>query len=286
MISVEGEPVLLTTPTQMWETGGDYIWNEGPEVIKHNGIYYLTYSSNFYASQDYSVGYATSDFPLGEYTKYENNPILTAGSYKNISGPGHHSFTTSPDEKELFMVYHTHTYPNAPSGDRQVNIDRVVFTDTGEMYVNGPTISSQPLPFNESISNIASNARITYNNEVVDKLNDDIFTVHKKDKNHDYIWETFSEPIEIKLSFDAEQTIASILLYRGVTDGAEISHFNVEIDGKHKINDFYFTEDVEQRAAIATFDPITAKDLILKLYPKEGADKVAVSEIMILEYKE
>lgn len=286
MISVEGDPVLLTSPTQMWEIGGDYIWNEGPEVIKHNGIYYLTYSSNFYASRDYSVGYATSASPLGEYTKYENNPILSAGSYKDISGPGHHSFTLSPDEEELFMVYHTHTYPSAPSGDRQVNIDRVVFTDTGEMYVNGPTISSQPLPFNENISNIASSARITYHNDAIDKLNDGIFTIHRKNKEYDYVWDVTNEAIEIKLSFDREQTISSILLYRGVTEGAEISHYNVAIDGKYIINDCYFIEDQEQRAAIATFEPIKAKELVFKLYTKEGSDKLALSEIMILEYRE
>jgi len=48
---------------------------EGPFVLKHKGKYYLTYSANHTRSEDYAIGYAVSDSPLGPFEKYENNPI-------------------------------------------------------------------------------------------------------------------------------------------------------------------------------------------------------------------
>ena len=49
---------------------------EGPSVFKQNGVYYLIYSANGYTSQDYAVGFATSDSPFGPWKKYEGNPVL------------------------------------------------------------------------------------------------------------------------------------------------------------------------------------------------------------------
>lgn len=46
---------------------------EGPSVLKQDGVYYLVYSANGYTSQDYAVGFATSDSPFGPWKKYEGN---------------------------------------------------------------------------------------------------------------------------------------------------------------------------------------------------------------------
>lgn len=147
LISIGDDPVLLTKPKQDWElkSGPDWLWNEGPFVLKHNGTYYLMYSANFYAGRDYSVGYATARHPLGPFVKYAKNPIL-ASHTEAISGPGHHSVTVSPDNSELFIVYHTHTDPKKGGGDRQVCIDRMGFSPDGTIWVAGPTITEQPMP--------------------------------------------------------------------------------------------------------------------------------------------
>lgn len=148
LLSVVGDPVLLTTPDTPWElTTGDYLWNEGPAVLVRDGKYYLFYSANGYATKEYAVGVAVADHPLGPYVKQENNPILNyieEGGEVIVSGPGHNSFFTVGDE--LFTSYHTHTYPNAPSGNRQVNIDRVGFHADGTAYINGPTLAPQLRP--------------------------------------------------------------------------------------------------------------------------------------------
>ena len=148
LLSVVGEPVLLTTPDTEWElTTGDYLWNEGPVVLTHDGRYYLFYSANGYATKEYAVGVAVADEPLGPYTKQENNPILNyivKDDKTLVSGPGHNSFFTVGGE--LFTSYHTHSYPQTPSGNRQLNIDRAGFHADGTAYINGPTLAPQLRP--------------------------------------------------------------------------------------------------------------------------------------------
>lgn len=147
LVSFRGEPLLIARPEQEWElrSGPEWFWNEGPFVLKHKDKYYLMYSANFYASRDYSVGYALAEKPMGPFIKATDNPILFSTN-PEISGPGHNSVTTSPDGSELFIIYHVHTDPQTPSGDRQVCIDRMGFREDGSLYVNGPTKTPQDIP--------------------------------------------------------------------------------------------------------------------------------------------
>ena len=153
LMSIVSEEYLLTKPDQKWEEieGGDHAWNEGPIVHKHDERYYLFYSANFFASRSYSVGYAVSDSPLGPFYKASEPLLWHSKSYGEsffpaISGPGHNSLAWSPDNRELFIVYHTHMDPTAPSGDRQTAIDRLFFTADGRIITNGPSLAHQPLP--------------------------------------------------------------------------------------------------------------------------------------------
>jgi GH43 family beta-xylosidase len=285
MLSIEGEPVQLTTPTQLWENGStDTVWNEGPEMIKYNGTYYLTYSANYFASPTYSVGYATSDSPLGEFTKSKDNPILTAGTYENISGPGHHSFTYSPDGSELFMVYHTHTFPRVGGGNRQVNIDRVVFTENGEMYVNGPTISHQPIPSNSTLHNVALEAIINYKDETVPLLNDGIFTIHKKNKAYDWVREADNGNVVLNLTLGDKKHITSMLVYRGIDEENDFKSFDILINDHYILENIELSSDREQRAAMVDFKEIEAETIKITLYPKDGKNKISLSEIVVLGY--
>ena len=61
--------------SQAWEE----VWprvNEGSYILKHNGIYYMTYSANSYESPFYGIGCATATDLMGTWTKYEENPLL------------------------------------------------------------------------------------------------------------------------------------------------------------------------------------------------------------------
>lgn len=103
-----GEPKLMIRPCQAWEDHTILLhqrrWNEGPFVMKHADKYYMMYSGNTF--EDYGVGYATADHPLGPWTKAPENPILAEVPAKGIYAPGHNSIIASKDGSELFMVYH------------------------------------------------------------------------------------------------------------------------------------------------------------------------------------
>lgn len=121
--------------------------NEGAFVLKRNNLYYLTYSANHYQSPDYGVGYATSSNPKGPWTKYAYNPIMKSNS--KVHGAGHHCIIRSPNNSELFIVYHTH-YSLTATEPRKLAIDRIKFTtQTGfpdVLSVWGPTITPQAMP--------------------------------------------------------------------------------------------------------------------------------------------
>lgn len=166
LVNFVGEPVLATTPEQTWEKqSGSTLWNEGAYVLKHEGKYYMTYSANFYGSASYGVGLAIADHPLGPWVKYEKNPILAMDLGAGVSGPGHNSFTVSPDDSELFIVYHTHTDVVEKGGNRSLNIDRVRF-EKGIMVVDGPTRTPQPYPADDVMA-IASLDSLTLDGKLL-----------------------------------------------------------------------------------------------------------------------
>lgn len=143
-----GEPVKLMEADQPWEKVryAENRCNEGAFVLKRNDRYYMTYSANHTAFPHYGIGYATADTPLGPWTKADENPIAATNLDIGVSGPGHSCIISSPDGKEMFIVYHTHADAEKPSGDRVVNIDRIVFEDSGKLKIVGPSRSPQPMP--------------------------------------------------------------------------------------------------------------------------------------------
>lgn len=140
-----GDTIFCSRAEQDWENplSMNSRCNEGCSVIKNEGTYYMTYSANHYRDPFYGIGLSTAPSPLGPWTKCKNNPLVSMDEEAGIYGPGHNSYTVSPDGKELFMVYHTHV--SEENKNRQVNIDRVEWKN-GKLRVNGPTRSPQPIP--------------------------------------------------------------------------------------------------------------------------------------------
>jgi Beta-xylosidase len=90
--------------SQPWEE----VWprvNEGPFVIKHKDLYYMTYSANSYESPYYGVGYATASSPKGPWIKYDKNPILQKPD--TLAGVGHSALFRSK-AGQLKIVFHAH----------------------------------------------------------------------------------------------------------------------------------------------------------------------------------
>ncbi|AGA78999.1 glycoside hydrolase family 43 protein [Echinicola vietnamensis] len=153
-----GEPVLcLRPPLKMddaqaeWESRSvtkqeiNRRWTEGSVIFKHEGTYYIMYSSNYYAGQNYAVGYATGKHPLGPFTKASNNPVLELNTHKGgeVTGTGHNNIVFL-DNGEMYCVYHGRT--KASGQDRVVFLDKMEIKDDGTLVVQGPTTSAQPMP--------------------------------------------------------------------------------------------------------------------------------------------
>ncbi len=85
---------------------------EGPFMLKHKGIYYLTFTGNA-TGPNYAFGYATAASPQGPFTMYKGNPLFK--STGNFIGPGHVGFRKSSDGNHLFAFYHS-GYKTWPDG--------------------------------------------------------------------------------------------------------------------------------------------------------------------------
>ena len=144
----KGEPVHLLSPQSgTWEKVSGTV-AEGPFVLKHNGLYYLTYSANGYTSQNYALGSATSASPLGTFTRTAGNPFLKKDPAKNVYGPGHHSFFTAKNGTPM-IVYHIHNSATEVHS-RMVCVDPYSFVsfpgEPDRIVVAGPTNTPQPIP--------------------------------------------------------------------------------------------------------------------------------------------
>ena len=121
-----------------WETL-DCLIAEGPFVIKHNGLYYLTYSCNHTRCIDYAVGYAVSDCPTGPFKKFDKNPIMKRKG--NLMGVGHHSFFNSADGA-FYCAYHCHNIHSSNFKPRMFCLNTAKFVESEDgvdiLTINGP----------------------------------------------------------------------------------------------------------------------------------------------------
>jgi beta-xylosidase len=80
---------------------------EAPSLVKYNGIYYLTFSSNFYGGPLYDTSFATASSVTGPYTKAQapDAPILTS-DIPGLYGPGGADMWYGPNEGQGVMLFH------------------------------------------------------------------------------------------------------------------------------------------------------------------------------------
>ncbi len=289
LLSTQGEAVKLLTPEQKWEKApGDTQWNEGPEMIKHDGRYYLTYSANFFASPSYSLGYAVSDEPLGIFEKPQENPLLTSGLRRDVSGTGHHSFTYSPDGTQLWAVYHSHTDVKNPSGNRKVNIDRAGFTPDGKLFISGPTTSLQPLPSGLSTVDVTWRFDAMAGDGAQPQagtlalLTDGLFSTSTR---HEWLEQelTAGDDGKIRITLRSDETlpVCGIALYPGVECLSDIASVNLAV-GESVLAQELVIDEEEVSPVLLCFDSCQADTLTISLSLREGKTLLRLSEISVL----
>ncbi len=133
------EPTWIGNPSKGSLAQINGAWTEGPMVVYHDGIYYLTYTGNHVLNKAYRIPYSIStSVPYSGYRAPKDN-ILLISTEGELYGTGHSSSVKAPDLDSYYIVYHT------LHNGRVMNIDRIVFE--GEtMDVMGPTTEKQPFP--------------------------------------------------------------------------------------------------------------------------------------------
>lgn len=111
-LSIAGPATLLTRPEYAWEKV-KYEVTEAPAVLVKNGRVFLTYSASA-TDASYAMGMLTAraDADLldaGSWTK-SPQPVFRSSDANRQWGPGHNSFTSTPDGKTDVLVYHARNY--------------------------------------------------------------------------------------------------------------------------------------------------------------------------------
>ena len=133
--------VLLTTPDYDWERVGFWV-NEGPAVLRRNDELYLTFSASE-TGIAYCVGMLTAKSgtdlldPLNWHK--QRWPVLKSDEQLGIYGPGHNSFTTDEDGRDL-MIYHARTEAEI-TGNPLYNPNRHAFVMPVRWLPEGPVFS-------------------------------------------------------------------------------------------------------------------------------------------------
>jgi hypothetical protein len=128
----------------------DRRWEEGSTTIARDGVYYLFYSANNWQTAKYGVGYAVATSPLGPWTKYQHNPILSQSPSVGMYSTGHGGVALSPDGTEVYYVHHGRPSPDDPN--RWLYTDRMDFGSAGSdpfgfpIVSVDPSTSDQPIP--------------------------------------------------------------------------------------------------------------------------------------------
>lgn len=110
--SIKQPQVELTRPEYEWEEQLFKV-NEGAAVIKRNGKIFMTYSASG-TNHHYKVGLLTADQDAdlldSSSWKKSEDPVFESSEENGIYGPGHNSFTTSPDSSKDLFIYHARSY--------------------------------------------------------------------------------------------------------------------------------------------------------------------------------
>jgi beta-xylosidase len=141
-LKVVGQPVKLASNDSAWE--GPVV--EAPQMVKHDGKYFLFFSGNKYEGTDYAVGYALCQSATGPCQDAPENPILkTVSDPEAVIGPGHEAIVNFGDQ--TWLLYHAwEVVPGVGVTQRRLlYLDRVDWKN-GKPVVHGPTTRPQPLP--------------------------------------------------------------------------------------------------------------------------------------------
>lgn len=119
--TLKGKRVLLSSPEEIWETGGPLNLNEGPQILKNGEHIFIVYSCRESWLVEYRQGMLQLNNPDGDLLDPKNwtkkGPVFQGNA--QVYGVGHCSFVKSPDNTEDWIIYHSKK-TTEPGWDRNV----------------------------------------------------------------------------------------------------------------------------------------------------------------------
>ena len=143
----------MSSPSEFGEKQPQYAasmfnsWTEGAMVVKHDDLYYMTYTGNHVLHKGYRVGYAVGN---SMDTLAKATDTLLVSTNDEVWGPGHSSSVKGPDLDSYYIAYHTLINVENGSPTRNMSIDRLVFNGA-TMEALGPTATRQQMPVQPDI---------------------------------------------------------------------------------------------------------------------------------------
>lgn len=151
--TINGSRVLLSTPTYPWETSVAPI-NEGPESLIKNGKIIVVYAANASWTDEYNLGMLTNtDGNILTPSSWTKNPNSIFSKTSEVFGPGHGTFTKSPDGTEDWIIYHAAKYSGA-GWSRNIRAQKYTWNpdDIPNLGTPVPGGLSLPLPSGEGLA--------------------------------------------------------------------------------------------------------------------------------------
>lgn len=134
------DPIQLAQVSQkehVWERYGEYnedsnrSFMEGVWMFKHNGVYYLTFSSAGTANGTYAIGAYKGSSPLGPFEYQKRNPVIRK-PFGVVPGSGHGSIVEGPGG--TLWAFVTSTVGNYHVFERRIGLYPVGIDENGDLY--------------------------------------------------------------------------------------------------------------------------------------------------------
>ncbi|WP_375417265.1 family 43 glycosylhydrolase [uncultured Hymenobacter sp.] len=151
-----GREAVIATPTLAWEKGGGRQILEGPEFLAgKKGQLLIVYSASACWDDNYCLGMLTaakgSDPLRPESWTKAPRPVFQPSAANGVWGTGHNSFTTSPDGRENWLVYHAKAAADGKCAGRSARMQKFSWHADGTPDFGAPLplTQAQPRPSGE-----------------------------------------------------------------------------------------------------------------------------------------
>jgi GH43 family beta-xylosidase len=144
--TISSNRVKLSSPQESWETGGPLDLNEGPQLLRKKAAAFIIYSCRESWLKEYRLGQLTLDDtlrnPLDPANWTKSGPVFQGTD--QVHGVGHCSFTTSPDNTEDWILYHSKK-STTPGWQRDIRMQRFTWKANGHPDFGVPVPAGVPL---------------------------------------------------------------------------------------------------------------------------------------------